>query len=49
MLREVAHRLLLQSLDQEDLVLWLNLGTHHVPRAEDSRKSRAARGGQLTG
>ncbi|WVQ80316.1 hypothetical protein IAT38_002421 [Cryptococcus sp. DSM 104549] len=24
------------SLDQEDLVVWLNLGTHHVPRAEDS-------------
>ncbi|ORY26996.1 amine oxidase catalytic domain-containing protein [Naematelia encephala] len=25
-----------ESLDQEDLVVWLNLGTHHIPRAEDS-------------
>ncbi|KAK8847701.1 hypothetical protein IAR55_005560 [Kwoniella newhampshirensis] len=25
-----------ESLDQEDLVAWINLGTHHIPRAEDS-------------
>ncbi|KAK6902868.1 hypothetical protein I203_108128 [Kwoniella mangroviensis CBS 8507] len=25
-----------ESLEQEDLVVWLNLGTHHLPRAEDS-------------
>ncbi|KAI5475104.1 hypothetical protein MNV49_001929 [Pseudohyphozyma bogoriensis] len=25
-----------ESVDQKDLVLWMNLGTHHVPRAEDS-------------
>jgi Cu2+-containing amine oxidase len=27
-----------ESLEQEDLTLWLNLGTHHIPRAEDSRE-----------
>lgn len=25
-----------ESLEQEDLTLWLNLGTHHLPRSEDS-------------
>jgi primary-amine oxidase len=25
-----------ESISQEDLVVWLNLGTHHIPRAEDS-------------
>jgi primary-amine oxidase len=25
-----------ESLDQEDLVVWLNLGMHHINRAEDS-------------
>ncbi|ORY25514.1 copper amine oxidase [Naematelia encephala] len=25
-----------ETISQEDLVVWLNLGTHHIPRAEDS-------------
>ncbi|KAJ7644759.1 amine oxidase catalytic domain-containing protein [Roridomyces roridus] len=25
-----------ESLEQEDLTVWLNLGMHHIPRAEDS-------------
>ncbi|WVW86168.1 hypothetical protein I302_108209 [Kwoniella bestiolae CBS 10118] len=25
-----------ESIDQEDLVVWINLGTHHIPRSEDS-------------
>lgn len=25
-----------ESIAQEDLILWANLGTHHIPRAEDS-------------
>lgn len=27
-----------ESLDQEDLVMWINVGTHHFVRAEDSRQ-----------
>ncbi len=23
-----------ETIKQEDLVVWLNLGTHHIPRAE---------------
>jgi primary-amine oxidase len=26
-----------ESIEQEDLVVWLNLGTHHIPRAEGAR------------
>ncbi|KAF8324260.1 copper amine oxidase [Cantharellus anzutake] len=29
-----------ESLDQEDLVVWINLGTHHFPSAEDSPNTR---------
>ncbi|KAJ7196797.1 amine oxidase catalytic domain-containing protein [Mycena pura] len=25
-----------ESIEQEDLTTWVNLGTHHIPRAEDS-------------
>ncbi|WP_416359298.1 hypothetical protein, partial [Enterobacter hormaechei] len=25
-----------ESLAQTDLVVWANLGTHHIPRAEDA-------------
>nr|GAT46652.1 amine oxidase catalytic domain-containing protein [Mycena chlorophos] len=26
-----------ESTEQEDLTAWVNLGMHHIPRAEDSR------------
>lgn len=29
-----------ESLDQEDLVLWINVGTHHLPHAEDSPNTK---------
>ncbi|TFK18079.1 amine oxidase catalytic domain-containing protein [Coprinopsis marcescibilis] len=28
------------SLDQEDLVMWVNVGTHHLPQAEDSPNTK---------
>jgi len=29
-----------ESLDQEDLVAWINVGTHHIPQAEDVPNTR---------
>ncbi|KAF8316633.1 amine oxidase catalytic domain-containing protein [Clavulina sp. PMI_390] len=29
-----------ESLDQEDIVAWINIGMHHIPQAEDSPNTR---------
>ena len=29
-----------ENITQEDLVAWVNVGTHHLPQAEDSPNTR---------